>query len=180
MSIEFTEEHASRLLTLASFLRDCIDPDQFDMSNYVCSELIKEVAATPLDDLEDSGKALDAAGELAAEEIVNGETRCGTAACAAGWCPYVFPDDWEYSSEIVPVLKSGSIAEFADRFDDLMEEKLYPGLKVTPTIACLSLFFGLDLNEVDNLFYSDFDRTNADEADTIEQLVEEKGYVYAE
>lgn len=65
---------ASRLLTLAYFLKTQVPKENFDM----------ETVIHQTDESIPPEKQLQ-------------EGFCGTTACAMGWCPIVFPKDWRYT-----------------------------------------------------------------------------------
>lgn len=74
--MRFTKKHASRLLTLAWFLRTQVDAAEFDMTRWVHGD----------------------------PERLFDEHTCGTTACAIGYCPVVFPKQWKYDGSCMPVV----------------------------------------------------------------------------
>lgn len=115
------QTQASRLLTLAWFLKTEVPACQFDL-NYFVNTTPKKI------------------GE------------CGTTACALGWCPTVFPGQWEW----------------------------YAGVAPRPLRETVTEFFGIDPKDWSRLFSSRHTRTPKQEARVIEQLVAKHGYTYAE
>lgn len=114
-----------RLLTLAAALI-LVPPENFNM----------EVWANGDDD--DTSVALCKPGAT--------PTTCGTVACAAGWCPAVFPKDWKYKRTSycnvgVELKRNGSgdtLRDAADYFDITCREA---ELLFTP--SHLSDWFGI-------------------------------------
>lgn len=85
----FTKQHAERLLTLAYFLKTQVPKKHFYMGNFTnqCDvEIVQTLRTT--------------------------EPKCGTTACAVGWCPAVFPKDWRWSTS------DNSDPRLIDRRDD--------------------------------------------------------------
>lgn len=127
---------AGRLLTLAYFLKTRVPPNKFDMGCYETSEYCEP--------------------EKISAELMN--RRCGTSACAIGWCPIVFPSEFTYYY--------GSISAIKESVGDSLQDECN--------------FFGLVRGEWGYLFGGDNERTPKQEADVIEEFVLEHGWVYAD
>lgn len=126
------QTQASRLLTLAWFLKTEVPACQFNLNAFVRGDYRK-------------------LGE------------CGTQACALGWCPVVFPQDWGFDVFGLPYL--GNSDPFSERV------ARYFGLSDTE----MTYLFALNdmCNEVPN-------RTPKQEAREIEKVVAKHDYTYAE
>lgn len=140
----FTKTHADRLLTLAYFLKTQVPSKHFSMGNFTNNGLVEVM-----------------------ETLVTDKPNCGTTACAVGWCPAVFPKDWEW------------------RADDNADPRLIDSPEYfedwTPDSSSDSReFFGVDSDEWNHVFGGHNTRTPKREATVIERFVESKGYVYAE
>lgn len=128
---------ASRLLTLARFLRNEVDPKNFDMNSYY--------------------------DKLGCENgwIPNlKEPKCGTTACALGWCSRIWPKLFR--------LKNGfCLFSVNETF-----------VSIGMFESAIANFFGLRCIDVSTLFYPERDRTPKQEAKSIERFVKSKGWVY--
>lgn len=154
--MKFTRKHADRLLTLAHFLRTEVKSKNFHMGAWIGFNLPWDLFGEKLKKLESR--------KIAA--LQSGKPECGTTACAAGWCPVVFPRDWKFSDNLVnPELKKATCARGAGG--------------AGKTFAHLRGFFALSMDDVKYLFGSGELRTPKQEAKVIEEFVESKGYVYA-
>ena len=90
---------------------------------------------------------------------------CGTTACAIGWCPTVFPNQWAWEEDddgnMVPELRCGASNTWCD----------------------IRSFFGLTKQEEVYLFNTGpkrYTRTPKQEARVIENVVALHGYTYAD
>lgn len=83
MKKKFTSKHASRLLTLAYFLKTKVADEAFDM----CSILAHKDRFRYFQILPDPNKL-----------FLN--HTCGTTACALGYTPVVFPDRFKYEEDL--------------------------------------------------------------------------------
>lgn len=79
----FEQIHADRLLKLADFLDTKVREENFNMQTYVSS--LEFTTHT------ENGRA--ALKRVLGKQLPH----CGTIACALGYCPIVFPDEWDYS-----------------------------------------------------------------------------------
>ena len=94
-----------RLLKLADFLENVVPDDQFNIDHWT--------SVKPKGDHLTVG--------------------CGTAGCAIGWCPTIWPDDWELSSVGSPCLRGHRDWGWAEE--------------------SIKDFFGLTGQKIDHLFY---------------------------
>jgi hypothetical protein len=138
--MKFGQKHADRLLTLAYFLKTQVKPGEFSMISWI-------------------GGAAGKVGynQLREEHVHN----CGTTACAVGYCPIVFPDDWE-STGFLPIRSAGK-----NRYG------------IGSILTQAQEFFCLNRIDGTHLFMSGMTRTPKQEAAIIEKFVEKKGFVYA-
>lgn len=130
------KKQASRLLTLAYFLRN-LPPEKVKMASWVS--------------LRDVPKAFKEDVRILLEDL-----SCGTAACAIGWCPTVFPRSWVWDT-------------------------FYPSLRRVngddKIVEMSRKFFGIRwADEWRHLFGSGHKRNAQEEADIIEEFVNSKGW----
>lgn len=95
--------YKDRLLKLANFL-ETLHPKKFDLSVFV----------------------IEPASKISKEYATNKVKPCGTAACAIGWCPVVFPRSCYYNTNDDIVLKKNpkfSNFGFAEIFFNLTENE---------------------------------------------------------
>jgi len=78
-----TGVHKERLLKLSTFLREKVPDEHFDLRFIVGQRLEDNDVGY--------GKEAFAALPLVASGTQRG---CGAVACAIGWCPAAFPDNW--------------------------------------------------------------------------------------
>lgn len=154
------EKQASRLLTLAYFLKTEVSKDHYDQN---------DVLSVDLNDF-------DPEIALFSQE----EEHCGSVACSIGYLPIVFPGHFEYRN-----LPYDGIQVVQSAKKIVVTHAWYPRLHPKET-QILGDFFGLSASEIGRLFgpgairSNDFrcDRTPKQQAKRIENTVIKNGYDY--
>lgn len=92
-------------------------------------------------------------------QLVEAKPKCGTTACAIGWCPTLFPKDWFYTGNSWhPTL--GKDGSFEDSIGSGRQD-----------------YFGITYTENERLFYGD-SRTGKEEAEMLKQVMLGYGWNY--
>lgn len=165
------QTQASRLLTLAYYLKTEVKPQNFDMSywGHKWVETPEEKETSCLVDLQ--------LGQQVKHKQVK-EITCGTSACALGWATVVFPE----------VMRLGSWDEtMSDDEGNATEEEGHVEFKmgedgwewVDGYSPHIHDFFGITAEEGGDLFHDSLDATPKQKAKQIEDLVSKHGYTYA-
>ncbi len=129
------QEQASRLLTLATYLR-ALPKEAVDMTSYARGKGPKGVIDVH---------------------------SCGTTACALGWCSVVWPDVFGLEWDKIDYTQRATLSMY--------------GKKSSFSADDVQNWFGLNYDECVWVFGGDIMRTSVEEADVLEQMARDKGWV---